>query len=57
VDEEDSEKLEVKPLDNLDLEIDTQMRMTSGHDNVDHDAGEGLLIMIRMAKVVRVEKL
>ena len=48
---------ENQSLDDIDLENDTQLRMTLGHDSIDDDVGENLLIVNKMAKVFRQGKL
>jgi len=40
-------------LDDIDLENDTQLRMTIEHGSIDDDVGENLQIVNKMAKVFR----
>lgn len=49
--------LEHKSLEDIDLESNTQIRMTLGHDNIDHKASEELLVVNKMAKVFKQGRL
>ncbi|KAJ8421678.1 hypothetical protein Cgig2_026666 [Carnegiea gigantea] len=50
LDEEDDLEPENESLNDIDLENDTQLRMTLGHSSIDNDVGENLLIVNKMAK-------
>ncbi|KAJ8426473.1 hypothetical protein Cgig2_009070 [Carnegiea gigantea] len=57
LDEEDDLEPENESLDDIDLENDTQLRMTFGHGSIDDDVGENLLIVNKITKVFRQDKL
>ncbi|KAJ8423528.1 hypothetical protein Cgig2_030023 [Carnegiea gigantea] len=57
LDEEDDLEPKNESLDDIDLENDTQLRMTSGHGSIDDDVGENVLIVNKKAKIFRQGKL
>ncbi|KAJ8428902.1 hypothetical protein Cgig2_024971 [Carnegiea gigantea] len=57
LDEDDDLQDENESLDDVDLENDTQLRMTIGHGSFHDDVGENLLIVNKMARVFRQGKL
>ncbi|KAJ8446109.1 hypothetical protein Cgig2_000906 [Carnegiea gigantea] len=57
LDEEDDLEPENESLDDIDLENDTQLRMTLGYGSIDDDMSENFLIVNKMAKLFRHGKM
>jgi len=57
LDEKDNLEADNNSLYDINLENNTQLRMILGHGSIDDDVGENLLIVNKMAKVFRQNKL